>query len=74
VDHGEGTSSHFKKKKKNDKRRRDDHLVAVGERKASHPKGKPSKPSPPKDHFEKLLDAPWRTTRSPSSMHSRTAG
>jgi hypothetical protein len=57
VDHGEGTSSRFKKKKKNDKRRRDDNLVAAVERKASHPKGNPTKPGTPKDHFEKLLDA-----------------
>jgi hypothetical protein len=58
VDHGEGTSSRFKKKKKSDKRRRDDNLVAVVERKASHPKGNPAKPDPPKDHFEKVLNAP----------------
>jgi hypothetical protein len=58
VDHGEGTSSRFKKKKKkNDKRRHDDNLVAAVERKASRPKGNPSKLSLPKDHFEKLLDA-----------------
>jgi hypothetical protein len=30
----------------------------VVERKASHPKGNPAKPGPPKDHFEKHLDAP----------------
>jgi hypothetical protein len=58
VDHGEGTSSCFKKKKKNDKCRRDDNLVAAVERKASHPKGNPAKHSSPKDHFEKLLNAP----------------
>jgi hypothetical protein len=58
VDHGEGTSSRFKKKKKNDKRRRDDNLVTVVERKASRPKGNPTKPAPSKDHFERLLDAP----------------
>jgi hypothetical protein len=57
VDHGEGTSSRFKKKKKNNKRRRDDNLVAAVERKASRPKGNPSKLGLPKDHFEKLLDA-----------------
>jgi hypothetical protein len=58
VDHDEGTSSRFKKKKKkNDKRRRDDNLVVAVERKASRPKGNPAKPGPPKDHFEKLLDA-----------------
>jgi hypothetical protein len=33
-------------------------LVAAVERKASHPKGNPAKPGLPKDHFEKLLDAP----------------
>jgi hypothetical protein len=33
-------------------------LVVAVERKASHPKGNPAKPSPPKDHFEKLLDTP----------------
>jgi hypothetical protein len=58
VDHGEGASSRFKKKKKNDKRRRDDNLVAAVERKASRHKGNPTKPGPPKDHFEKLLDVP----------------
>jgi hypothetical protein len=47
----------FKKKKKNDKRRRDDNFVAAVERKASRPKGNPSKPAPTRDHFEKLLDA-----------------
>jgi hypothetical protein len=56
VDHNEGTSSRFKKKKKNVKRHRDDNLVTAVEHKASRPKGKPSKPGPPKDHFEKLLD------------------
>jgi hypothetical protein len=58
VDHGEGTSSCFKKKKKNDKRRCDDNLVTPMERKASRPKGNPTKPAPSKDHFERLLDAP----------------
>jgi hypothetical protein len=59
VDYGEGTSSRFKKKKKkNDKRRRDDNPVAAVERKASRPKGNPTKPAPSKDHFERLLDAP----------------
>jgi hypothetical protein len=58
VDHGEGTSSRFNKKKKIDKCCRDDNLVAV-EHKASRPKCNPSKPNPPKDHFEKLLDAPY---------------
>jgi hypothetical protein len=58
VDHGEGTSSCFKKKKKNDKRRHDDNFVAAVERKASRPKGNPGKPTPTRDHFEKLLDAP----------------
>jgi hypothetical protein len=58
VDHGEGTSTRLKKKKKkNDKRRRDDNLVAAVERKVSRAKGNPSKPDPPKDHLEKLLDA-----------------
>jgi hypothetical protein len=59
MDHGEGTSSHFKKKKKKKKkkRRHDDNLVVAVERKASRPKGKSSKPGLPKDHFEKLLDA-----------------
>jgi outer membrane biosynthesis protein TonB len=47
-----------KKKKKNDKRRRDDNLVVAVERKASRPKGNPSKLGLLKDHFEKLLDAP----------------
>jgi hypothetical protein len=59
VDHGEGTSSHFKKKKKSDKRRRDDNLVAAVERKAKRPKNSPAKTGPPKDHFERLLDASW---------------
>jgi hypothetical protein len=59
MDHDEGTSSCFKKKKnKNDKHCRDDNLVAVVERKASRPKGNPTKPAPSKDHFERLLDAP----------------
>jgi hypothetical protein len=58
VDHGEGTSSHFKKKKKNDKSRRDANLVAAVERKTSRPKGNPTKPMPSKDHFERLLDKP----------------
>jgi hypothetical protein len=58
VDHGEGTSSHFKKKKKNDKSRRDANLVAAVERKTSRPKGNPIKPMPSKDHFERLLDKP----------------
>jgi hypothetical protein len=31
----------------------------VVERKASHPKGNPSKLGLPKDHFEKLLDTLW---------------
>jgi hypothetical protein len=57
VDHGEGTSSRFKEKNKNDKRCHDDNLVAAVERKASRPKGNPSKVGLPKDHFEKLLDA-----------------
>jgi hypothetical protein len=58
VDHGEGTSTRFKKKKKNDECRRDDNLVAAVERKASRPKGNPTKPASSKDHFERLLDAP----------------
>jgi hypothetical protein len=59
VDHGEGTSSRFKKKKKkSDKRQRDDNLVAAVERKVTWPKNSPAKAGPPKDHFEKLLDAP----------------
>jgi hypothetical protein len=57
VDHSEGTSSRFKKKKKNDKRCRDDNFVAAVERKASRPKGNPTKPTPSRDHFERLLDA-----------------
>jgi hypothetical protein len=58
VDHDEGTSSRFKKKKKkNDKRRRDDKFVAAVERKTSRPKGNSTKPTPSKDHFERLLDA-----------------
>jgi hypothetical protein len=56
VDHGEGTSSRFKKKE-NDKRRRNNNLVAAVERKASRPKGNPTKPARSKDHFERLLDA-----------------
>jgi hypothetical protein len=56
VDHSEGTSSCFKKKK-NDKCRRDDNLVAAVERKASRPKGNPTKPVSSKDHFKRLLDA-----------------
>jgi hypothetical protein len=58
VDHDEGTSLCFKKKKKSDKRRRDDNLLAAVERKASRPKGNSTKPTPSKDHFERLLDAP----------------
>jgi hypothetical protein len=58
VDHGEGMSSRFKKKKKNDKRCRDDNFVAAVERKTSRPKGNPTKPTPSKDRFERLLDAP----------------
>jgi hypothetical protein len=58
VDHGEGSSTRFKKKKKNAKRRRDDNLVAAVERKASRPNGNSTKTSPPKDHFERLLEAP----------------
>jgi hypothetical protein len=51
-------SSRFKKKKKkNDKRCRDDNFVAAVERKVSHPKGNQGKPTPCRDHFEKLLDA-----------------
>jgi hypothetical protein len=54
-----GTSSRFKKKKKkSDKRQRDDNLVATVERKATRPKNRPTKAGPPKDHFERLLDAP----------------
>jgi hypothetical protein len=58
VDHGEGTSSRFKKKKKNDKHRCDDNFVAAVERKTSRPKGNPTKPTPTKYHFERLLDSP----------------
>jgi hypothetical protein len=59
MDHGDGTSSHFKKmKKKNDKHGRDDNFVAAVERKASCPKGNSSKTAPTRDHFEKVLDAP----------------
>jgi hypothetical protein len=47
----------FKKKKKNDKCRRNDNFVAAVERKASRPKGNQGKPTPTRDHFEKLLDA-----------------
>jgi hypothetical protein len=57
MDHGEGTSSHCKKKKSN-KRWRDDNLIVAVERKATRPKSNPAKAGPPKDHFEKLLDAP----------------
>jgi hypothetical protein len=58
VDHGEGTSSRFKKKKKKKKkRRRDDNFIAVVEHKTSCPKGNPTKPTPSKDHSERLLDA-----------------
>jgi hypothetical protein len=58
VEHGEGTSSHFKKKKKNDKHHRDNNFVAVVEHKASRPKGNQGKPAPTRDHFKRLLDAP----------------
>jgi hypothetical protein len=58
MDHGEGTSLHFKRKKKNDKRCRDDNLVAAVECKTSRPKGNRTKPAPSKDHLERLLDAP----------------
>jgi hypothetical protein len=57
MDHDEGSSSHHKKKKTNDKRRRDDNLDATAERKASHPKSNTTKVGPPKDHFERLLEA-----------------
>jgi hypothetical protein len=58
VDHGEGTSSLFKKKKKkNDKCRHGDNFVAAVECKASHHRGNPTKPTPSRDHFERLLDA-----------------
>jgi hypothetical protein len=57
VDHDEGTSSRFKNKKKNDKRRCDDNFVVAVERKTSRPKGNLTKPAPPKDNFERLLDA-----------------
>jgi hypothetical protein len=57
VDHDKGTSSRFKKQKRNDKHRRDDNLVTAVELKASRPKGNPTKPAPPKDRSEKLLDA-----------------
>jgi hypothetical protein len=57
VDHGEGTFSRFKeKKKKNDKCRRDDNFITVVERKMLCPKGNLTKPTPSKDHFERLLD------------------
>jgi hypothetical protein len=56
VDYGEGTSLRFKKKKKNDMRRCDNNFFAAVERKTSCHKGNPTKPTPPKDHFEKLLD------------------
>jgi hypothetical protein len=58
MDQGEGTSMRFTKKKKNDKCRRDDNLVAAVERKASRPKSNPTKHTPSKDPFERLLDAP----------------
>jgi hypothetical protein len=58
VDHDEGTFSCFKKKKKNDKSRRDDNFVTTVERKASRPKGNPTKPTPSRDHFKRFLDAP----------------
>jgi hypothetical protein len=60
VDHDEGPSSLHKKKKKkkNDKCRRDDNLVVAVKCKASHPKSNPTNASPPKDHFERLLEAP----------------
>jgi hypothetical protein len=57
VDHDEGMSSCFKKKKNNGKRRRDDNFIAAVERKVSRPKGNPTKPTPSRDHFERLLDA-----------------
>jgi hypothetical protein len=56
VDHSKGTYLRFKKKKKNGKHRRDDNFVAAVEHKTSRPKGKPTKPAPSKDHFERLLD------------------
>jgi hypothetical protein len=60
VDHDEGTSSRFKKKKKSDKHCCDDNFVTAVERKASCPKANQSKLGPPKDHFEKLLDASYQ--------------
>jgi hypothetical protein len=72
MDHSEGMSSRFKnEKKKNDKRRRDDNFVTAVERKASRPKGNPSKPAPTRDHFEKLLDAPFPTPRGPRQAHTQ---
>jgi hypothetical protein len=53
ADHGEGNSSHFKK----DKRRCDNNLIRAVEHKATRPKSSWAKAGPPKDHFEKLLDA-----------------
>jgi hypothetical protein len=75
MDHGEGTSSRFKKKKKkNDKRHRDENFVAAVERKASRPKGNPGKPTPTRDHFEKLLDASCPHHEVPSSTRSGSVG
>jgi hypothetical protein len=58
VYHREGSSSRFKNKNKTDKRHRYDNLVKAVERKASRPKGNPTKVGPSKDHFEMLLEAP----------------
>jgi hypothetical protein len=59
LDDGEGPSSWAKKKKK-DKHHRDDNLAAAIERKAARPKN-----NPPKDHFEKLLEASCNNHKVP---------
>jgi hypothetical protein len=70
VDHGEAMSARFKKKKKkNDKRRHDDNFVAAVERKASCPKGNPTKPAPTREHFERLLDAPYPHHEAPHQTY-----
>ena len=59
VDIDVGPSSRPDKKRK-DKHRRDDNLVAAAEWKAARPKN-----GPPKDHFEKLLEAPCNNHEGP---------
>ena len=60
-----GASNHSAKRK-NKKQRHEDSLVAVADRKGGR---KPMEGTP--NHFEKLLEGPCRTMRSPSSTCTR---